>query len=513
MSQSIASKFISLVPTNGTEFTVSSGQKVIFEVQPSLGLVKGRDSYLVFDILNSSSDKKRCMLSNTAGAMSIVARCDIYSLRTGQHLETLQNINQMYGLANQYLFEDKTNLQALQGCGDKVYAKEDLGNGSVPVVNDSEKINNNLLSPINTSGEAVYNFRRYTVPLKAGILRYWDEERLCNVMGLQGLRIELTLESPEESCFQLNAQEANGTHVDIVSATEGLSLANVTVAPNTVLTTSNAIALNSCGFCVGNQISITSNVAVHNTFITAIAPNGGDATKLDITLNAAQAVSTGVKIIVRGDTRALKVRPQFRVLTVAPPPSLINEMMKGFQYEFTTYDHHVDSIPANARKHLIELNSVASRAVCVMSQFSDVSKLGGVSNSSYYGGESPNAMNLNSVVYFLKSRLVPVRPYDPRVNNEKIVAVNELVKSWNSVNKEAKDLGNQEGKNGDIYTNTFLIGRQLARSPYYYDLGNAEGQIRLGFTAARTNDTLADTFIWSRKIISVSESGGVQVVL
>ena len=50
MSQSIASKFISLVPTNGTEFTVSSGQKVIFEVQPSLGLVKGRDSYLVFDM-------------------------------------------------------------------------------------------------------------------------------------------------------------------------------------------------------------------------------------------------------------------------------------------------------------------------------------------------------------------------------------------------------------------------------------------------------------------------------
>tara|TARA_Y100001937_G_scaffold97290_1_gene132484 strand:+ start:3397 stop:4929 length:1533 start_codon:yes stop_codon:yes gene_type:complete len=510
MSQSIASKFISLVPTNGTEFTVSSGQKVIFEVQPSLGLVKGRDSYLVFDILNNCSDNRRIMLSNTAGAMGIVSRCDIYSLRTGQHLETMQNINQMYSLANQYLFEDKTNLQALQGCGDKVFAKEDNGAGSVPVVNSSGSVNNNLLSPINGSAELVANFRRYTVPLKAGILRYWDEERLCNVMGLQGLRIELTLESPEESCFIMSAEKSDGSKYLLTDGVECQDTAGATF--NIRTKAADSITINKCGFAVGNQVAVTSNIATVNTTINAIQDVGGGETQFTLA-DQIGGVATGVKIQVRGDTRALKVRPQFRVLTVAPPPSLINEMMKGFQYEFTTYDHYVDNIPANARKHLIELNSVATRAVCVMSQFSDVSKLGGENSSSYYGGEVPNDLNLNSVVYFLKSRLVPVRPYDPRINNEKIVAVNELVKSWNSVNKEAKDLGNQEGKNGDIYTNTFLIGRQLARSPYYYDLGNAEGQIRLGFSAARTNDTLADTFIWSRKIINVSESGGVQVVL
>ena len=510
MSQSIPSKFVSLVPTNGTEFTVSSGQKVIFELQPSLALVKGRDSYLVLDILNNSSDNKRYMLSNVAGADAIINRVDIYSLRTGQHLETMQNYNQFSGLANQYLFEDKSNLQALQGCGDKVYVNEDNAGAISGVNNASENVNNNLLSPINTTGELVANFRRYTVPLKAGIFRYWDEERLCNVMGLQGLRIELTLEDPSECVFQMTAQELNGTHVDIVTDTEGLSLADVTGAPSATLTTTNDIRLNACGFAVGNQITIKSNVADLNTFITAIAANGN---KLDITLNAAQAVSTGVKIIVRNDSRALKVRPEFRVLSISPPQNLINEMMKGFSYEFTSYDHFVDNIPANARKHLIELNSVASRAVCVMSQFSDVNELGGVKQSSYYKGETPNELNLNSVVYFLKSRLVPVRPYDPRVNNEKVIAVNELVKSWNSINKESKDLGNSDGANANHYTNSFLVGRQLARSPYYYDLGNAEGQIRLGFSAARNSDTLADTYIWSRKIITVSENGGVQVVL
>ena len=40
------SKMISLVPTNGTEFSIESGKKVIFEVPANLSLIKGRDSYL-----------------------------------------------------------------------------------------------------------------------------------------------------------------------------------------------------------------------------------------------------------------------------------------------------------------------------------------------------------------------------------------------------------------------------------------------------------------------------------
>jgi len=508
MSQQIPSKFISLVPTNGTEFDVNSGQKVIFELQPSLGLVKGRDSYLVLDILNSSADNKRYMLPNTAGASGIINRVDVYSLRTGQHLETLQNYNQMVGLANQYLFEDKTNLQSLEGCGERVYAKEVDGAGALHNIrNNANNINNNLLSPINSSGEAVYNFRRYTVPLKAGIFRYWDDERLCNVMGLQGLRIELTLAPMDEAAYQMMAHEASGTHRNLVDS--GLQFADQAGA-STTITTANDIKINSTGFAVGNQVVVESNIAANNTTITAIAVNGA---KVDITLANSQAISTGLVLKVRSDTRAMKVRPEFRLLSIAPPANLIDSMMKGFNYEFTSFDHFVDNIPANARKHLIELNTVATRGVGVMTSFSDVNDLGGLVASSYYTGAVPAETHLNSVVYFLKNRLVPVRPYNPGVTSEKVVALNELAKSWEAVNRDAKDLGNFDGPNGDHYTNTFLIGRQLARQPYYYDLGNAEGQIRLGFSAARTNDHLADTFIWSRKIISVSESGGVQVVL
>ena len=34
------SKIFSLVPTNGTEFVGKLGQKIIFEVEPSVGLLK-----------------------------------------------------------------------------------------------------------------------------------------------------------------------------------------------------------------------------------------------------------------------------------------------------------------------------------------------------------------------------------------------------------------------------------------------------------------------------------------
>ena len=71
-AQPINTKIVSLVPNNGTDFVVNSGQKVIFDLEPSLGLVKGRDSYLVFDVCNTSSDNRRVMFNQGAGAESII---------------------------------------------------------------------------------------------------------------------------------------------------------------------------------------------------------------------------------------------------------------------------------------------------------------------------------------------------------------------------------------------------------------------------------------------------------
>ena len=116
------SKIFSLVPTNGTEFVGKLGQKIIFEVEPSIGLLKARESYLVLNVLNSSSDFSRTTLNNMAGVSSLIARVDIYSLKSGQHLETMENYDLWSAVEHQYLYQDKTNLRAMEGVGADCYA-------------------------------------------------------------------------------------------------------------------------------------------------------------------------------------------------------------------------------------------------------------------------------------------------------------------------------------------------------------------------------------------------------
>ena len=120
---------------------------------------------------------------------------------------------------------------------------------------------------------------------------------------------------------------------------------------------------------------------------------------------------------------------------------------------------------------------------------------------------------MNSIQYFLKGRLAPVRSYDPRLNSEKIIALNELNKALTTLNLEPKDLGNTDKENIETYTNCFAVARQLARRGYYYSLRDAEGQLRLGFSNTRANNFITNTFVWSIKIVNVDTNGEINVIL
>jgi hypothetical protein len=521
MGSVVAAKTVSLVPQNGTEFDVTKGQKVIFELDPSLGLVKGRDSYLALDVLNNSSDYERLALDPTAGVDGLISRVDIYSLRTGKHLETMENYNQFMSLANQYYFEDKTNIQNLQGCGSKVFVKDNVLGQCSPVEQDVNNVIDAVLSPVANQGgsnnaKPIYNFRRYVTPLKCGVFRYWDDERLCPIAAFQGLRIELTLEDPKICCHNMLGVESDGTVIDLTTDGEGLDIKDNQAGAN-IVSENNCDAEDS-GLAIGNKIAINYIDAgaapqTHTCTITGMQDNGGD---LQLTIDPVLPAGnkTATKVQLSGDTRALKVRPQFRIVTVAPDENTIREMSKGLNYAFTSYDYFVDSLLSNVRKHLIELNSVATKAVCVMTTFSDTNLLEDRNFSSYFVGDDPDDLNLNSVQYFLKGRLAPVRAYDPRTNREKIIGQHELVKALNTLNVEPKDLGNTDGKNLECFTNCFIAARQLARRGYYYSLRDAEGQIRLGFSANRNNNMITNTFIWSIKVINVDASTGeINVVL
>ena len=104
MSVAENSKFISLVADNGTEFT--SEQKAIFTIHPDIGFVKGKDSYISYDILNEDINNRVAVFPATAGASSVIDRMDIYSLANGQLLESLTNYNLWSSIENQYLEED-----------------------------------------------------------------------------------------------------------------------------------------------------------------------------------------------------------------------------------------------------------------------------------------------------------------------------------------------------------------------------------------------------------------------
>ena len=522
MNSNTGTKVISLVPINGTEFDLKTSTKIIFEIPANVALMKGRDSYLTLDILNNSSTGNRLALESTAGSESIISRVDIYSLRDNTHLETMVNYNQVASMANQYLYEDKTNLQATAGLGNKVFSQESVGGVSVDVVPNAGNVEDSQLSPVDgTSGATAYNFRRYCSPLKSGFLgRWWDDEKLCPILAVGGVRVELTLENPDVALHQIQTAGLNhaGAAADIDPATAAGN--GIKCQDNGGLTSVfvvEAVTIENCGLAVGNKVTISGDQGAGvvdtatNRTITAMAVAGAN---VNVTIDGAQvAASTTNSIRLASVDRSAKVRPQFRVVSVAPPDGMIEAISGGFQYEYTTYDYHISSLLAAAVQHQVELNSVATRALCIMSNFVDTAGLNSAMSSSYFSGEAPVQSNLNSVQYFLKGRLQPVRAYNPSTIGQRVIAQHELAKSFEAISHESVDLGNSDGANLNIYTNTFYIARQLAKRPYYYDLKEAEGQIRLGFSAARTNNLNINTFIWNRKVLNVGAGAELAVIL
>jgi hypothetical protein len=534
--QTIPSKFISLVPTNGNQFSGTAGQKVIFELEPSLGFVKGRDSYLVLKVLNNdTSERQRVGFNNLAGVDSIINRVDIYSLKTGQHLETLQNYNQWSSIENQYFYDDKTNIQSLSGVGSECFANDvtDQAGNVQPTAPLASSVVDSVLSPIlgkkaaaADQGKAVYNYRTFTTPLKAGIFRWWDDERLTPILQLLGLRIEITLESAANALLHLEAVDAakntyslfNPPNFVVGDATTYGGIP-IDVANNGDTTIKSTVvfddAVKDCGFSVGNVISLREgggNQYAVRTISKIEELTAGDAGKVQITFTGGViggGPHTAGRVTLVNDTRAYKVEPEFRVLSVQPPVNI----QQGIDYEFTSYDLYFDTLFASQRKHQIDIPTVQTRALAIMTQFENPENVGRKDFSSTFTGENPSQMNMDSVQYFIKGRLQPVRAYDPRTKKEKIIAEHELVKALTTINKEPQDLGQSDAKNLNNYTNTFVIARELARGQYFYDLSDAEPQIRLGFSGARTANLTCNTYVWSKKIVVADPQQGIRVML
>jgi len=585
-------KVVSLIPENGTEFDLTENRKIIFNLDGGLGFVKGRDSYFTIDMLNTSSNKNRLALEGTCGASSIIKRIDLYSLSTGTHLDTCENYNQVISFTNQYFYDDKTNIQALEGVGEfgSGYDHNQTGNASL---NQRTKptagsVADAVWSPVRADGTAQYCFRRYTVPLHLPLFRAFDDERLCPLLMFGGVRMEILLESPEKCLHALisSTDVGGGPAFDLTA--ENLVVSDVDAAQDYVLFPYD-VSISDVGLAVGNKIQAAGTIGTEIGAITSMqsqaarpaeAADNVTAASNDVTITSATSfadelyavgevieidytdtgpaavkltrkitniVNNGGKAVLTFDgagfatngtavtvtraagivivtdnanfagagvggsiglvqvTKSALVRPQMRIATVAPPAGF--DMSKGMKYQFTAWNLFVDTLPSASKIHQQEINSVATKATMINTIYVDPEKEEEPAYSSYFAGEGPEESNLSSVQYFLNNRLYPVQAYNPKPKAEKVISQNELLKALKTINKEPRSMGSSVAANLGKYSNTYSNARELARGDFVFNMLDAEGQMRLRFSAGRANNYTMNTYVWSKKIVQITDEG------
>ncbi len=256
MSVAENSKFIALIADNGTEFT--SEQKAIFTIHPDIGFVKGKDSYLSFDILNTCPNSRVCSFPATSGASSIIDRMDIYSLANGQLLESLTNYNLWCGIENQYCEEDNAQSQLKNGTdpecrafscvqtaaskanvltergyagddrstldlGSMLFSQISSGTGVVSGTDQNADIDSEMCAK-------KFSARKYCIPLKSGIFSHFGvSEKLTPILLFGGLRVEITFAEDKKVMTRLNVADGSSATgvVKADSLANGIAVADL----------------------------------------------------------------------------------------------------------------------------------------------------------------------------------------------------------------------------------------------------------------------------------------------
>ena len=556
MSQNIVqaknSKVISLFPTNATTFT--ENQKCIFEMDESLGYIKGRDSYIVVDVENTSSLFDRWTFPQGVGAASLIKRLDIYSRSTGQLLESVENVNQWVGIENQYSRDDFSTEQMIQGVGYPSYAWTNTYDKATPadfitheVRPAPGRIENNMISPlIEATAVNSYTARRFCIPIKSGLIsRSWDsQEKLCPVLNLGGLRCEITWARNEEVCKILGMRSDNSTNANsnnilsLYQATApGCRCRDLTAGDITgaVVETDEADVtgyfseVGLLGLAVGNRVFVRGDdttpaqqekamiiagiattatpgrIAITFTTNLNVAPDAFATAMSEVRVSLWKTVAATVGAVTKPSYKINNV--EMRVTQMVVDKAGMAKLGKPMKYEFTSYNLFLNTLPTTILRHQVPIQSVASKAKSVFSCFVGSDEELDKGKCGYYSGLRPRELNLNSVQLFLNNRLYPLQSYNPRETQDKALTLNELVKSLATIAKSPLSLGSSEDGELEDYSNTFLYSRELGRGNFVVDMRNSEPEIRLGFSAVRTENVRINTYVFSKKIVDISPKG------
>lgn len=537
MSVAENSKFISLVADNGTEFTAE--QKAIFTIHPDIGFVKGKDSYISFDILNEDINNRVAVFPATAGASSVIDRMDIYSLANGQLLESLTNYNLWSSIENQYLQEDNQHNQLKNGVAadcrafscvqdptSKVNTISEVGRpGFERDCSELGALNfSQISSGAGTQSDTVdtdidiemcakkFAARKFLIPLKAGIFSHFGvSEKLTPILLFGGLRIEITFATNQRVMTRIAGKsdtaaykmESYGGGLPVNAVANGGGGSTATTVKQIVIKddiTDPALL----GITRGSKMVLQKNTAGAgadkvNFVVEGVrrinSGAGSPSAKIALVFNTALTAMTGTdcKIYFQNATAALDTQNyklknvELKVLQVIPPQNLMKSMIKESQFDFISWDCFLDNLPESSLTHQSEITSVASGAKSIFTHYISVGHQDNHFHQNYYAGQSPHNSHLNSIQYFINNKLYPLKAYNPQAKNDKVVNMNEVVKAFQTLGKQVKKLGECRAGNIADYTNTYLHARELARGEQFvYNLKDAEPQIRLGFSQERS---------------------------
>jgi hypothetical protein len=530
-AQTNNAKYVSIIPENGTTFV--AGQKVVFNLDPSLGFIKGRDSYLVFEIVNKAMTPYRYVLKKP-GISSVIKQVNIFSQHNGMLLETLDDYNKWTSCEMEYRYDDYNNLCNTEGA--LLHQQAQKGLEPATDVSMTPNYKNTYSEPSNhrftqttDNGTPQTSALRLTCPLRCGIFRHWDDEALVPILMMGGLRIELILAPPEEVFELVYLKTHRKSHPNFV-VNQHIPIANEADTSTVVrIVDDGNLDHKDTPFVVGSEVHIFAQggIDVVKT-ITAVDNTGGAGHPVKLTLDSALGTAIG------GAAGRIEINPaaltvsnlkyelsqvEFRLLQEQPP-----KQMNNMEYVFTSYDLFRDTIPQTQRNFNQDIASVASKAVSLFTmyedpQYDDISNLG---MNNYYMGVSPDneGINMNSIVYFINNKLYPLQAYNPSRYGDRVINQNELVKAWGTLNIPVKSLGSSEYADLGQYTNRYLHARELARGNSVFNLQNAEPQIRVGFSAARGNNRQGTqvgnlrmiTFVFSKKILKIDGNEGLSLI-
>ena len=530
-------KYISIIPENGTEFV--AGQKMVFNIDPSIGWIKGRDSYLTFEIENVSA-KMNLTLKN-GGISSIIKQVNIFSAQNGMLLETLDNYNQWTACEMQYRYDDPTQLTNIEGCPNSIFSRRGFVVGSQTGTfqnwrNNYYQPESHRLTQVNSGGIAQNGPVRFSCPLRCGIFRHWDEESLVPVLQMGGLRIELIMADNLEVMDMAWSGKTRVAHISnnmIMAGSDTtlmLGVEDFLATDTTILISDVLLNVEDTGFMVGQTIALAkvANDPSPETLVISGMDKPADKVRLTFTTAIGAPTTTTTQGTIRLDNATMMTEAnikykitnaEFRLLQEMPP----DNKMKNLDYVFTSYDLFRDTIPGSQLNYNQDITSTASKAVSIFTMYEDpqYDAISSFPNQHYYQGITPDeqGVNLNSIVYFINNRLYPLRPYNPQRCNDKVINHNEVVKAFGTLNLPVKSLGCNEASSLDCYTNRYLHARELARGDSVFSLQNAEPQIRIGFSAIRGTDKRSNqignmkmnSFVFSKKVLHIDGDSGLSL--